>query len=183
MKNVDYVIIGAGLSGLSTAWYLKQAGFSVQVLEAQEDIGGRIHTQNQAGWQIDVGANSGLLSSQPLDEMIDSLGLRDQVVVANDQAKNRFVVRGGQLWALPLSIGALLKTPLVSPLSKLSLLWEPFRGRGVGEESIGDFITRRLGKEWRDWVIDPFVSGIFAGNPDKLSVQAAFHKVWLMEKD
>lgn len=183
MKNVDYVIIGAGLSGLSTAWYLKQAGFSVQVLEAQEDIGGRIHTQNQAGWQIDVGANSGLLSSQPLDELIDSLGLRDQVVVANDQAKNRFVVRGGQLWALPLSIGELLKTPLVSPLSKLSLLWEPFRGRGVGEESIGDFITRRLGKEWRDWVIDPFVSGIFAGNPDKLSVQAAFHKVWLMEKD
>lgn len=183
MKTVDYVIVGAGLSGLSTAWYLQQAGFSVQVLEAQAEVGGRISTSNQQGWQVDVGANSGLLSSQPIDALIDTLGLREQVLVANDQSKNRFVVRGGQLWALPLSIGALIKTPLVSPLSKLSLLWEPFRGRGVGEESIGDFIRRRLGQEWRDWVLDPFVSGIFAGNPDKISVQAAFHKVWLMEKD
>lgn len=183
MKTVDYVIVGAGLSGLSTAWYLQQAGFSVQVLEAQAEVGGRISTSNQQGWQVDVGANSGLLSSQPIDALIDTLGLREQVLVANDQSKNRFVVRGGQLWALPLSIGALIKTPLVSPFSKLSLLWEPFRGRGVGEESIGDFIRRRLGQEWRDWVLDPFVSGIFAGNPDKISVQAAFHKVWLMEKD
>lgn len=183
MKTVDYVIVGAGLSGLSTAWYLQQAGFSVQVLEAQAEVGGRISTSNQQGWQVDVGANSGLLSSQPIDALIDTLGLREQVLVANDQSKNRFVVRGGKLWALPLSIGALIKTPLVSPLSKLSLLWEPFRGRGVGEESIGDFIRRRLGQEWRDWVLDPFVSGIFAGNPDKISVQAAFHKVWLMEKD
>lgn len=183
MKKVDYVIIGAGLSGLSTAWYLQQTGFSVQVLEAQAQVGGRIQTQNHDGWQVDLGANSGLLSSQPLDALIDSLGLREQVVVANDQSKNRFVVRGGQLWALPLSIGALIKTPLLSPLSKLSVLWEPFRGRAVGEESIGDFVSRRLGREWRDWVLDPFVSGIFAGNPDKISAQAAFHKVWLMEKD
>ena len=183
MKKVDYVIVGGGLSGLSSAWYLQQAGFSVQVLEAQAQVGGRIQTQVQEGWQVDVGANSGLLSSQPIDALIDDLGLRDQVVVANDQSKNRFVVRGGKLWALPLSIIALIKTPLLSPVSKLSLLWEPFRGRGIGEESIGDFVTRRLGKEWRDWVIDPFVSGIFAGNPDKLSVQAAFYKVWLMEKD
>jgi oxygen-dependent protoporphyrinogen oxidase len=183
VKKVDYVIVGGGLSGLSSAWYLQQAGFSVQVLEAQAQVGGRIQTQVQEGWQVDVGANSGLLSSQPIDALIDDLGLRDQVVVANDQSKNRFVVRGGKLWALPLSIIALIKTPLLSPVSKLSLLWEPFRGRGIGEESIGDFVTRRLGKEWRDWVIDPFVSGIFAGNPDKLSVQAAFYKVWLMEKD
>jgi protoporphyrinogen/coproporphyrinogen III oxidase len=183
VKKVDYVIVGGGLSGLSSAWYLQKAGFSVQVLEAQAQVGGRIKTQSTEGWQVDVGANSGLLSSQPIDALIDDLGLRDQVVVANDQSKNRFVVRGGKLWALPLSIIALIKTPLLSPVSKLSLLWEPFRGRGIGEESIGDFVTRRLGKEWRDWVIDPFVSGIFAGNPDKLSVQAAFYKVWLMEKD
>ena len=179
----DYVIIGAGLSGLTTAWYLQKAGFSVQVLEAQAEVGGRIQTQLTEGWQVDVGANSGLLSSQTLDELIDSLGLRDQVVIANEQAKNRFVVRGNQLWALPLSLSALIRTPLVSPLSKLRLLLEPFRGRGVGEESIADFIARRLGKEWRDWVLDPFVSGIFAGNPEKISAQAAFHKVWLMEKD
>lgn len=183
MKSVDYIVIGAGLSGLATAYYLKQAGFSVQVLEANSSVGGRIQTQSNEGWQVDVGANSGLLSSQPIDALIDQLDLRDQVVVANDQSKNRFVVRGGKLWALPLSMSALIKTPLVSPLSKLSLLWEPFRGRGQGEESIGDFVSRRLGKEWRDWVLDPFVSGIFAGNPDKISVQAAFHKLWLMEKD
>lgn len=183
MKSVDYVVIGAGLSGLATAYYLKQAGFSVQVLEVNASVGGRIQTQTNGGWQVDVGANSGLLSSQAIDALIDQLNLRDQVVVANDQSKNRFVVRGGKLWALPLSIGALIKTPLVSPLSKLSLLWEPFRSKGVGEESIGDFVSRRLGKEWRDWVLDPFVSGIFAGNPDKISVQAAFHKLWLMEKD
>jgi len=179
----DYLIIGAGLSGLTTAYYLKQAGFSVQLVEANAHIGGRIQTVNADGWQVDIGANTALLSSQTLDQLIDDLGLRDQVLVANDSSKNRFVVRGGKLWALPTSLGAFLRTPIVSPMAKLGLLLEPFRAPSKREESIADFVARRLGKEWRDWVLDPFISGIFAGNPDKISAQAAFHRVWILEKD
>ena len=179
----DYLIIGAGLSGLSTAWYLRKAGFSVQVLEAQSHVGGRIQTVNEGDWQVDIGANSCLLSSEPVEQLIDALELRDEVVVANSVSHNRFVVRGDRLWALPTSLFALIKTPLVSPLSKLALLAEPFKRNAKGEESIASFVARRLGAEWRDWVLDPFVSGIFAGNPEKISVQAAFHKLWLMEKD
>jgi oxygen-dependent protoporphyrinogen oxidase len=179
----DFLIIGAGLSGLSTAYYLKQAGFSVDVLEAQEKVGGRIQTVKEGDWQVDVGANTAMLSSQPLDDLIDALGIRQQVLTANDVSGNRFVVRGGQLWALPRSLWALLKTPLVSPMSKLSLLAEPFRAKSTKEESIAELVARRLGVEWRDWVLDPFVSGIFAGDPAKISAQAAFYRVWLLEKD
>jgi oxygen-dependent protoporphyrinogen oxidase len=179
----DYLIIGAGLSGLTTAYYLKQAGFSVQLVEAQPQVGGRIQTVNTGDWQVDIGANTALLSSQPLDNLIDALGIRDQVLVANDAAKKRFVVRGNKLWALPTSIGSFLSTPIVSPMAKLGLLLEPFRGRATREESIADFVARRLGKEWRDWVLDPFISGIFAGNPERISAQAAFHRIWLLEKD
>jgi oxygen-dependent protoporphyrinogen oxidase len=180
----DYVIIGAGLSGLTTAYYLKQAGFSVQLIEAKAQVGGRIQTVNtEDGWQVDVGANTALLSSEAIDRLIDELDLRDQVLVANDASKNRFVVRGGKLWALPTSLGAFLTTPIVSPMAKLGLLLEPFRAKATQEESIADFVARRLGKEWRDWVLDPFISGIFAGNPAKISAQAAFHRVWILEKD
>ncbi len=179
----DYLIIGAGLSGLTTAYYLKKAGFSVQLVEAKSSIGGRIQTVTADGWQVDIGANTALLSSQQLDDLIDELGLRDQVLVANEASKNRFVVRGNKLWALPTSLGAFLTTPIVSPIAKLGLLLEPFRGSSTREESIADFVARRLGKEWRDWVLDPFISGIFAGNPEKISAQAAFHRVWILEKD
>jgi oxygen-dependent protoporphyrinogen oxidase len=179
----DYLIIGAGLSGLTTGYYLKQAGFDVAIWEAQAQVGGRIQTQKSGDWQVDVGANTALVSSQPLHDLIDALGLRDQVMVANSMAKKRFIVRGDQLLPLPMSLGSFLSTPLVGPASKLSLFLEPFRAPAEREESVADFIGRRLGNEWRDWVLDPFVSGVFAGNAHKISAQAAFHRVWLMEKD
>jgi oxygen-dependent protoporphyrinogen oxidase len=183
MMIKDYLIIGAGLSGLTTAYYLKQAGFSVQIVEAKATVGGRIQTVNDGEWQVDIGANTALLSSQSLELLIDELSIRDQVLVANDAAKKRFVVRDNKLCALPNSLGSFLTTPIVSPLAKLTLLLEPFRARANHEESIADFVARRLGKEWRDWVLDPFISGIFAGNPEKISAQAAFHRIWLLEKD
>lgn len=179
----DYLIIGAGLSGLSTGYYLKQAGFDVALWEAKDQIGGRIQTQKTGDWQVDIGANTALVSSQPLHDMIDVLGLRDQVMVANSLAKKRFIVRGDRLLPLPMNLGEFLSTPLVSPASKLSLFLEPFRAPAEREESIAEFIGRRLGAEWRDWVLDPFVSGVFAGNAHNISAQAAFHRIWLWEKD
>ena len=83
MMIKDYLIIGAGLSGLTTAYYLKQAGFSVQIVEAKATVGGRIQTVNDGEWQVDIGANTALLSSQSLELLIDELGIPYEDVVVS----------------------------------------------------------------------------------------------------
>jgi oxygen-dependent protoporphyrinogen oxidase len=114
-------------------------------------------------------------------DLAASVGLGGDVLEANPAAKKRFIVRHGALQPLPAGPGAFLSTRLFSPKAKLRLMLEPFIGRGDHEESIADFVARRLGAEFRDWAIDPFVSGVYAGDPYKLSVRAATGKIYALE--
>jgi oxygen-dependent protoporphyrinogen oxidase len=93
------------------------------------------------------------------------------------------VVKDGRLVALPGSPGAFLATPLFSVAAKLRLLLEPFHRRARDEESIAQFVRRRLGPEFLDWAIDPFVSGVYAGDPERLSVRAAVAKIHALEAE
>ncbi|HES76311.1 MAG TPA: protoporphyrinogen oxidase, partial [bacterium] len=98
-------------------------------------------------------------------------------------ANRRYVVRDGRAVALPGSPLDFFTTPLFSPAAKFRLLAEPFIGRAAQEESVAEFVRRRLGQEFLDWAIDPFVSGVYAGDPARLSVRAATAKVYALERE
>jgi oxygen-dependent protoporphyrinogen oxidase len=178
------VIIGAGISGLTTAFLLNKLGCDVTVLEKKKEPGGSIETVFEKGFLFDKGPNSALETHPLIGKMIDELNLKDQLVYANKEANKRYILKNNRLHALPMSPTAFLKTRLFSPAAKLRLLAEPFIGRSKDGyyQSISEFVTRRLGKEFLDYAINPFVAGVYAGNPEELSVKSAFPKLYELEE-
>ena len=133
------------------------------------------------GWLVETGPNSTLETTPLFGDLFRALGLTDQHVYADLASNRRYILRGGALHALPMSPPAFLKTRLWSLPGKLRLLKEPFIGRASHEESVAEFVTRRLGREFLDYAINPFVAGVYAGNPEELSVRAAFPKLYRLE--
>ncbi len=175
------VIVGGGISGLSSALFLSLAGFTVRVLESRSQPGGNLLTSKESGYLIEHGPNS-TLQKPGSDE--DALGrLMDLVGLTPVIANKRFIVRDRRLVALPGSPPAFLTTKAFSLRAKLRLLLEPFIGRAEREESIAQFVERRLGREFLDYAINPFVSGVYAGDVNQLSVRAATAKIYALEKE
>ncbi len=182
--DADAIVIGGGISGLASAWGLQQRGVRVLVLEAAQRAGGTIGTECGQGFLIESGPNSTLDTTPLIGELLDEVGIAGERIVANPAARNRYVVRDGKLIPLPMSPLALLATPLFSLRAKLRVAAEPFVGRhdGNAEESVADFVRRRLGKEFLDYAINPFVAGVYAGDPERLSLPAAFPRLYELEK-
>ncbi len=181
--DVETLIVGAGISGLSAAFFLRQLGRDVAVIEAAPRAGGNVHTLMHQGYLLEAGPNTLLDNTPAIRELVDGLGLGDAVREANPKARRRYVVRDGRAIELPGSPQAFLSTRLFSLKGKLRLLTEPFIRRAEREESVAEFVRRRLGQEFLDWAIDPFVSGVYAGDPARLSVRAATAKVYALERD
>ncbi|MFN0158811.1 MAG: protoporphyrinogen oxidase [Bacteroidota bacterium] len=180
MKRV--VIIGGGISGLSVAWQLYKAGINVTVLEKRSAVGGTMQTIHDDGWLVETGPNSALETTPLFRQMCDDLGIESERLYANDRAKKRYILRDGRLQSLPTSPLAFLRSSLWSFNGKLRLLKEPFVGRASVEESIADFVERRLGREFLDYAINPFVAGVYAGDPKQLSIRSAFPKLYALEE-
>lgn len=180
----DVLVIGAGLSGLVAAYRVKRAGLSVAVLETRKRPGGVIGSERRSGSLFERGPNSGLDTTPLINAMLDDLGIRVERVDGSKASSKRYVVRGGRLVALPMSPGAFLRTPLFSLGAKLRLFAEPFIAKAPAdaEESIAQFVRRRLGQEFLDYAIEPFVAGIYAGDPETLSVPAAFPRLHALEQ-
>jgi len=179
------VIIGAGISGLTTAYLLYKEGYDVVVLEQKEKVGGSIETVDANGFLFDRGPNSGLETTPLIQQLVEELNLEEQFVYANREGNKRYILRNGQLHALPMSPPSFFKTKLFSGKAKLRLLAEPFIGRSKDGyyQSIAEFVTRRLGKEFLDYAINPFVAGVYAGKPEELSVKSAFPKLYALEEE
>jgi len=177
-------IIGAGIAGLTTAYQLQHEGHAVSIFEASNSIGGMIRSEQTDGFLVEHGPNSLRPTPATLPQMVAALDLGDACVAANEAAQTRFVVRDGTPHPIPMSPGAFLKTPLISTAAKLRLLAEPFIRRGdLPDESVAGFVRRRLGPEILDYAVNPFVGGIFAGDPERLSLEHAFEKVHTMEQE
>ncbi|MGK0673954.1 MAG: protoporphyrinogen oxidase [Halothiobacillaceae bacterium] len=181
--DVATLVIGAGISGLSTAFFLRERGEDVAVIEAAPRAGGNVMTLAHEGYLLEAGPNTLLDNDPAIHQLIDGLGLRALVREARSEAKRRYVVRDGRAVPLPGSPSTLLTTPLFSLEGKLRLLAEPFIKPANHEESVAEFVRRRLGQEFLDWAIDPFVSGVYAGDPERLSVRAATAKVYALEHE
>ena len=181
---VDVVVIGSGISGLTAAFRLQQRGLVVEVLEAAPRAGGVIGTRNRDGFLFETGPNSTLDTTPLIDALLADLDIAGERRDASAVAATRFIVRGGKLLALPTSPPAFFTTKAFSLGAKLRLLREPFIAptpAGI-EESIAAFVRRRLGNEFLDYAIDPFVAGIYAGDPERISVPAAFPRLHALEQ-
>ncbi|MBZ0182548.1 MAG: protoporphyrinogen oxidase [Melioribacteraceae bacterium] len=182
--NKDVLVLGAGISGLATAYWLKKEGFNVKILERNDEPGGAMETINENGFLIDFGPNSGLETTPLIAQLAEEIGIQDQMIYANEAANIRYILKNNQLMPLPTSPQAFLKTNLFSAKAKLRLMAEPFIGKSNDGyyQSMSEFVVRRLGQEFLDYAIDPFVSGVFAGDPSKLSVKSAFPKLYRLEE-
>ena len=174
---VPVVVMGAGISGLACAYRLQQAGISVRLLESGTRPGGVIATIEKDGFLFELGPQS-FLSTELLLQLVEALGLKDQLLLANPRAP-RYIVRGGRLISAPLAPPSLLTTPLLSAMTKWRLLTESLRHTRppAEDESIAAFVRRKCGDELLNRLVAPFVSGVYAGDPERLSLRAAFPKV------
>lgn len=175
------IVVGAGISGLVCAYHLQQAGIPVRVLEAGERPGGVIATREQDGFRFELGPQS-FLSSEPLLKLIDSLGLAKELLRADSRAP-RYILFRGRLVPAPHAPPSLLTSPLLDAPAKSRLVAEMFRRTSPppADESIAAFVRRKFGDEVLDRLVAPFVSGIYAGDPEKLSLRACFPKLHELE--
>ncbi|MCB0581175.1 MAG: protoporphyrinogen oxidase [Phaeodactylibacter sp.] len=177
-------VIGAGISGLCAAYWLQKEGYDVQVFEKSGHAGGAIITEREGGFLIDLGPNSTLETSEVLKELVGELGLGSQKIYANEAANKRYIVKNGELMPIPMSALSFLKTGLFSWRAKLRLLQEPFLKPTLGDDiALADFVRHRLGREFLDYAINPFVAGVYAGDPKALSTAAGFPKLYALEKN
>jgi oxygen-dependent protoporphyrinogen oxidase len=176
-------VLGAGISGLSAAWNLRRAGIPVTLFEASARAGGVIESIRRDGWLHEAGPNSLMEGAPEAADMVAALGLEPRRLFAAAAAKNRFVVRRARLEAVPASPGAFLRSHLFSSRAKVRIASEFFRRRGRRSEAetVAEFTVRRLGREFLDYAIDPFVAGVYAGDPTRLSVRHAFPKLLALE--
>ena len=177
-------ILGAGISGLATAYWLFKEGFEVEILEQKSVPGGSMETFSEEGFLLDMGPNSGLETTPLISKLAGEVGIRYQMLYASDVSNKRYILKNGTLYALPTNPPAFFATKLFSLNAKLRLMKEPFieKSEDGYNQSIADFVRRRLGNEFYDYAIDPFVSGVFAGDPEKLSVKSAFPKLYRLEE-
>ncbi len=184
MKKFDVVVIGAGITGLTAAFRLKQRGKSVLVLEKTDRVGGQIRSYNRDGFTFESGPNTGVLSNAEIVELFEDLSPQVKLQTANPAAEKRLIWKGKGFHPLPSGLLSAVTTPLFTLSDKFRVLGEPFRAKGTDpNESVGALAQRRLGRSFVDYAVDPFISGIYAGDPYNLTTQYALPKLYNLERE
>ena len=176
-------ILGGGISGLTLAFYLQKAGVAYDLFEANEVLGGNLRTEQRDGYLLETGPNSLQLSDE-LRDLLAELHLTSEIQDTAAVSANRYVLRGGRYHRLPASPPALLTNGFFSLKGKFNMLRE--LGRPIAtpdaQETVGGFFRRRFGSEVVDYAVNPFISGIYAGDPEQLLLHKTFPKLAAMEQ-
>jgi len=182
--DCDVLVIGGGISGLANAWWLAREGLSVEVWEADSRAGGKIQSTQKDGYLTERAAAMVMNFRPEVTDLMRETGL-EEVKSARMPASeaHRYLLHQGELKALPMRLGAMLASPLWSPLGKMRLLLEPFiLTSGAMDESVSDFVSRRLGREMLEKAMEPFVAGTLAADPDRTSATAALPRLTALEE-
>ena len=182
--QTDVVIIGAGLTGLTLAFYLTGRGKKVRILEKNDWIGGQIRTCEEDGFIFESGPNTGVVSYPEVAELFSALSTDCELEIADENAAYRLIWKNGRFRELPSGIIGGITTPLFTFPDKFRVLGEPFRRKGTDpDESVGALALRRLGgKSFLDYAVDPFLSGVYSGDPMTLVTRYALPKLYNLEQ-
>jgi oxygen-dependent protoporphyrinogen oxidase len=183
-EPVDLAVVGAGISGLACAFWAKQSGKSVILFESSERAGGSI-TSVRSGPYIADGGPQSFLSTDLLSELIVQAKLEHLVMPSSPAAARPYLFLGGRLVPVPQKPQQALGSRVLSPLAKLRALGEPFipASSNARDESVAAFVRRRAGSAVLDRVVAPYVSGIYAGDPEQLSMRSAFPAMVQLERE
>jgi oxygen-dependent protoporphyrinogen oxidase len=190
-QSVDVAVVGGGIAGLAAAYELTRRGVRVAVLEADGRTGGVILTENRDGWVIDGGPDSMLVQKPAAVALCKELGLEGRLV-STLEPRTAYVMRDGLLHPLvegsflgfPVGFGALARSTLFTPRGKLRMACEAVLPGGGGDEdeSIAAFVRRRFGREAVDYLAEPLLAGIHAGDAERLSMRALFPRLLEAER-
>lgn len=187
--TISIGIIGAGISGLTTAFYIRQhlekngTGARISLYDSKPRSGGSIHSRRINGFLVEWGPN-GFLNNEPATlRLVDDLDIRDRLLVSRDSARRRFLLINGKLMEVPTKPRGFIKTGILPFTAKMRFALEPFMPSSKDEdESVAAFVRRRFGKAAVKRMFDPLMSGIYAGDVEKLSVKSTFKVFSEMEE-
>lgn len=184
-ENCEYVVIGGGVSGLATAWYLRKAGRDVRLLEKNPAVGGCMRTLRQDGFLLEQGPFNVLVRDPAFEQLLGDLGDDIEVEPAGPDAKMRYLYLGGRLVPLPSGLASLVTSRFLSARGKIRLLAEPICARRPKSDdpTIGDFATRHFGAEFSQNVLGALITGIFGGDVDRLSLKACFPSIAGLDRE
>ena len=182
--KINTVIIGAGISGLSTANFLSKKTLDFIIVESSNKVGGIIDTHNERGYTCENGPNTVLNNNSGIQELLDDLKISDDLIYPNNNAiKNRYVLKDGKPIKIPLSFSEFFISPLFSMYSKIRILLEVFVKKHKHNTDVKSFISRRFGNEFHERLIVPFLTGIYADETKTMSAKHTLKTIWELEQN
>jgi oxygen-dependent protoporphyrinogen oxidase len=167
-------IIGAGISGLTLAYFLQKKGIDYQLLEANTEVGGYLQSQKTDKYLFEFGANS-ILADDEIQNFIAEIGLKDDILMPEKVSQNRYIFKKGKYRALPSKPQHLLWNTFFSWHTKYKIWQETYKkAENIENETLSQFFKRRFSQEIVDYALNPFIAGVYAGNPDELLVKKTF---------
>ena len=181
--ETDILIIGAGLTGLTLAHDLNRKKMDFLVIEKANRIGGVIDTYSKDGFLFELGPNTGIMGNEYVLQLFDQLEGRCNLQLAESNVNKRYILKNGRWVAMPMGLISGITTPLFSFKDKVRLLGEPFRKPGTNpHETLDQLVIRRMGQTFLDYAIDPFIGGVYAGDPAYIVPKYALPKLYNLEQ-
>jgi oxygen-dependent protoporphyrinogen oxidase len=182
--QTDILVVGAGLTGLTTAHYLQKNNRSFLVVEQASHVGGAIQTGEENGFIFEKGPSTGVMNNEIVREVFDDLSSLCTLEWAANSVNKRFILKNNRWQPLPNGVLGGITTPLFKFSDKLRLLTEPFRKPGTNpNETLDQLVKRRMGKSFLDYAVDPFILGVYAGDPSYLVPRFALPKLYQLEQN